>query len=384
MEGKEVVVVVGGGVVGMSTAVGILAGMEKGERRTTDVIVVSASHPTAATSRLAGALWEYPPYNAYPQELAESWALRTGEMLRRATQTHSRIVQHRRFVVVYRKAMRTSLDNMARYNKGWVHVGGAEAATRAAKGRGLEPDRIPGDAPVRGYFEYDAVTVDMPNYMRFLTDELYRRGGRLVLGEVRSLTEACQLAGVAGARLRAVINCTGRNGDALHPRGPDPAAQRLTLASVLLVHCPQLKYAFADDDHIATGGPIYAIPRGVRGEVVVGGTATPLSALPPPGQNLAHVSPHVHDEILERAQRYIPALKGARILGRYTGVRPGRTEMVVDTSTVTLEDGKPVPALHMYGHGGSGVATSLGCVAFGLDRIGLPFGNIFDGPPARL
>jgi D-amino-acid oxidase len=96
-------------------------------------------------------------------------------------------------------------------------------------------------------------------------------------------------------------------------------------------------------------GLTYVVPRG--SDVVVGGTAVD-------GATGLEPDPAVERAVLDRACALVPALRGAPVLSRAVGLRPGRPTVRVDRTTV---DGRPVVAC--YGHGGAGVTLSWGCVA---------------------
>jgi D-amino-acid oxidase len=63
--------------------------------------------------------------------------------------------------------------------------------------------------------------------------------------------------------------------------------------------------------------------------------------------------------ILARCTDIVPALAGATVLDSVAGLRPGRPEVRLEVD----EDLLPVPVVHNYGHGGSGVTISWGCAA---------------------
>jgi D-amino-acid oxidase len=100
-----------------------------------------------------------------------------------------------------------------------------------------------------------------------------------------------------------------------------------------------------DEDNPA--GLTYVVPRG--DDVVVGGTAVE-------GATGVRPDPAVEAAVLERACALVPALRGARVLSRAVGLRPGRPTVRLDR---TLMDGRPV--VSCYGHGGAGVTLSWGC-----------------------
>src|SRR5690606_39930813 len=99
----------------------------------------------------------------------------------------------------------------------------------------------------------------------------------------------------------------------------------------------------------ATGGdaPCYVVPR--LHDIVVGGTADE-------GSWDRRPDPTTATRLLERAERLVPALAGARVLAHRTGLRPARP-------TVRLEAEKRngTTVVHCYGHGGSGMTVSWGC-----------------------
>jgi D-amino-acid oxidase len=110
---------------------------------------------------------------------------------------------------------------------------------------------------------------------------------------------------------------------------------------------PGLAGWLLDEDNPA--GLTYVVPRG--DDVVVGGTAVE-------GVTDTEPDPDVETAILERACALVPELRGARVLSRAVGLRPGRPTVRLDRTVV---DGRPVIAC--YGHGGSGVTLSWGCAA---------------------
>lgn len=89
-------------------------------------------------------------------------------------------------------------------------------------------------------------------------------------------------------------------------------------------------------------GPTYVVPR--AHDVVVGGTDVE-------GEWSRVPSPETAAELLERAARLVPGVRGARVLGHRVGLRPVRP-------SVRLE--RVGDVVHCYGHGGAGVTLSWG------------------------
>jgi D-amino-acid oxidase len=91
-----------------------------------------------------------------------------------------------------------------------------------------------------------------------------------------------------------------------------------------------------------SSGPTYVVPR--ERDIVVGGTHVE-------GEWSRTPSPEAADDILERAARLVPELRGARVLRHKVGLRPVRP-------AVRLE--RVGDVVHCYGHGGAGVTMSWG------------------------
>ncbi|XP_059374464.1 D-aspartate oxidase isoform X2 [Carassius carassius] len=85
--------------------------------------------------------------------------------------------------------------------------------------------------------------------------------------------------------------------------------------------------------------------------------------------------------ILERCCRLEPSLRAAQVMGEWVGLRPGRANPRVERQYLHLQ-GRQVPVVHNYGHGGCGVTLSWGTA---LDALDLLRQSLFEKPPqARL
>ncbi|MET9864334.1 FAD-dependent oxidoreductase [Streptomyces smyrnaeus] len=207
------VVVLGGGVIGLTTAV-VLA------ERGTDVRVWSPEPPGATTSAVAGGLiW---PYRIEPEKRALEWAVRS----------------FRHF--------------------SWLAEQPPTTGVRLVRGR------MPGSAPPP---EWSALTgtppraplVDMRTYLRYLRGRFEAAGGRWEQHAARSLTEAAAAA-------PTVVNCSGLGARQLVP---DPAV-RAVRGQILVVENPGIEewYVAASDSARET---TYILPQPYG--VVLGGTA---------------------------------------------------------------------------------------------------------------
>ena len=306
--------VVGAGVLGLSCAIRLA---EAGH----DVEVVTRDLPLGTTSAVAGGLWM--PYRAEPARRVDAWGRATLlELVRLHEEAPEAGVLLRRGVVLQREA-----------------AGPPSWATAARDLVDLE--QVADPAP--GYPYGLALTVpivDMPRYLPYLLARLQRAGGQLVRTTVPALPAdgvVVNAAGLAGGRLA---------GD------PDVRPVR---GQVVMLDNPGLTRWVSDDDEV-DGELTYVLPR--ADDVVVGGSATE-------GDEDLTPDPLLAGRILDRAQRLVPELRGARVRAHRVGLRPARSSVRVEA--VRHRRGTHV---HCYGHGGAGVTLSWGCADEVLALVG--------------
>ncbi|MGW1895367.1 FAD-dependent oxidoreductase [Streptomyces sp. NPDC002004] len=302
------VIVVGGGVIGLTTAV-VLA--EHGRR----VRLWSREPAELTTSAVAGALWW--PYRIEPEELVGDWSLVSlgvyTELARRPAETGVRMVEG-----VHAD---TRLDGLGAW---------------AARVPGLR-EATPAECPDRGTGLWARLPlIDMPVHLRWLQDRFAAAGGTVERREVRALAEA-------SAEAPVVVNCTGLGA---HTLVPDPAV-RPVRGQLVVVENPGVEtwYTAADP---ASHAITYFFPQ--PGGLVLGGTAEE-------GAWSLEPDPAVAEEIVKRCAAVRPEIAGARVLGHRVGLRPVRD--AVRLERVALPGGGAL--VHHYGHGGAGVTVAWGC-----------------------
>ncbi|MFJ8538213.1 FAD-dependent oxidoreductase [Streptomyces sp. NPDC093591] len=298
------VVVVGGGVIGLTTAL-VLA--ERGAR----VRVWTRDPVEATTSAVAGALWW--PYRIEPRALARAWALRSldvyEELAARSELTGVRMVEG-----VLGEASLDEADAWAT-----ARLPGLRATTAEEyAGSGLWA-RLP--------------VIDMATFLPWLRDRFLKAGGAI---ETRSVS------GFAEVEAPVVVNCTGLGARELVP----DTSVRPVRGQLVVVENPGIRTWLTSTD--ADGEMAYFFPQ--PGRLLLGGTAVEDDWSPEP-------DPGVAEAIVRRCAALRPELAGVRVLGHRVGLRPVRDAVRLEREP--LPDGRVL--VHNYGHGGAGVTVAWGC-----------------------
>lgn len=305
------VVVVGGGVVGLTTAV-VLA--ERGRR----VRLWTRDPVERTTSAVAGALWW--PYRIEPVASARAWALSS--------------------LTVYEELAARSEVNGVRMVEGVLGETGLDEvdAWAAARLPGLRASTV---AEYGGAGLWARLPlIDMPAHLVWLRKRFEAAGGVVAGRSVADLAEA-------GAPV--VVNCTGLGARDLVP----DASVRPVRGQLVVVENPGIRTWMVSTDPVS-GEMAYFFPQ--PGRLVLGGTAEEdaWSAEPDPA---------VAEAIVRRCAALRPEIAGARVLAHLVGLRPTRDTVRLERET--LPDGRLL--VHNYGHGGAGVTVAWGCAHMAAD-----------------
>lgn len=306
------VIVVGGGVVGLSTAVRL------GESGL-DVRVLAADPPENTTSAVAAAIWY--PYKAYPEDRVLAWGRATFEALRDLAGDPATGVRMRRGTELRREEAPAPW---------WSTV--VPGVRRCA------PEELP--PGYRDGHRFVVPVVEMPVYLPYLRDR-FSAVGTVEKRVVRSL-------GDVFGEAAAVVDCAGLGAREL----VGDATMRPIRGQIVRVRNPGLSEFFLDEDDPA--GVTYVVPR--PGDCILGGTAEEDAWNTEP-------DPKVAAGILRRCAALEPRLADAEVLEHKVGLRPGRPEVRLE------RDPDHAPVVHNYGHGGSGVTLSWGCAEETLNLV---------------
>lgn len=304
------VVILGAGISGLTTA---LLLCQQGH----EVVVVSADPTEATTSHLAAAVWF--PTAAGPPDKVAHWGSATYDVLA------AEAAEGRAGV--------TMLESLTLYR---ADPGEPEWVAAVGGVRPARPTELP-----PGYdfgLRYAVPLVEMPLYLPDLLQRVTAAGARRLHQKVDALADLLPLGP------EVVVNAAGMAAGALVG---DPTTFPVRGQIVRVVN-PGVRVSVRDEEH--PGGRAYVHPRSE--DCILGGTLDTGAWDRTP-------DPAVTEAILARCADIVPELAGAQVLESIVGLRPGRPEVRLEVDRDLL----PIPVVHNYGHGGSGITIGWGCAA---------------------
>lgn len=300
------IVIVGGGVTGLTTGVALLeAGLP--------VHLVAAEIP-GPTSVAAGAMWG--PYLVEPWSKVRRWSLVSLDVFRGLSGDPATGVRMVRGVEAARN-----------------EVSAPEWSTLLPDFRECSPGELP--AGFEGGYRFTVPLIDMPVYLQYLLQRFREAGGTMQRRFVSSLDE------IDGGSV--IVNCAGLGAGEL---AADDSVRPIRGEHVIVKN-PGITEFFSEDTGLSPD-LVCIYPHGET--VVLGGTAID-------GEASLQEDPVAARAIVERCVAVEPRLAKAPVVAFRVGVRPTRPEVRVEADS----RGDGVPVLHNYGHGGSGVTLSWGC-----------------------
>ncbi len=324
------VIVLGAGVVGLTTAVSLLqAGCE--------VTVVAAATVEATTSYVAAGVWF--PTHAGPPDKVAAWGRRTLEVL--AGQARDSVPG-----VVMRESLALYREPPGR--PGWTAAVGQVREAAAAE---LPPGYAHG-------LRFAVPQAEMPLYLPWLMRRVRELGGEIVTRRVSALAE------LSGAALPGpALSDTALSDTALSDTGADALVNCPGLAArdlvgdlsvypvrgqIVRVTNPGITMSVRDEFHPA--GRAYVHPR--AGDCVLGGTLDEH-------QWDTRPDPATAEAIIARCTEIVPAVADATVIEHLAGLRPGRPQVRLEEEGA--RDAGAPRVVHNYGHGGAGLTLSWGC-----------------------
>ena len=305
---------------------GLSCGVKLQEAGFTDVRIISRTLPPNTTSDVAGGLWF--PYKAEPIHRILGWSRSTFQEMMRLRRHAEAGITMTRFFQLHPKP-----------ESGEAWWSSAVEVYRPLSEREIMaefPNIAEGQYPSGFYAE---VPIAEPHkHLPFLMNRFQEQGGVIEIGDVKSLSEISN-------KNRIIVNCTGLEAQKL----VGDAELFPIRGQIVVVKNPGINRSItieADDHH--SEHATYTIARSE--DVILGGVAMT-------GSWETSIDEATVDGIIARCSTIEPSLKPPQILQHKAGLRPGRTEIRLDSEQLS----DTCTVIHNYGHGGSGYTVNWGC-----------------------
>ncbi len=305
---KENIHILGGGVIGLTTAVTL-------QQIGYSVNIVTQRDAQNTVSGVAAAIWF--PYKAYPMKEVNEWSLYSYNKYLELEKDGNTGVSFIPFTIVEKETTAPS----------WL----------ASLPKGLKPTKNKTRYNGVDSIAYTALfpLIETPLFIKYLQNQFMELGGKVQYETITSIEDLDP--GIT------YINCLGL-GAAKIFNDPDMypiQGQIVKLEPNADIKGLSIEYPIDsfEDEHL------YIIPRSDC--IVVGGSSV--------NNNFSTVADEKRTQrILNRAYSIVPELKKLKILDSVVGLRPGR-------SRIKLSKDDNYNIFHNYGHGGAGYTVAWGC-----------------------
>ncbi|MDY7045980.1 MAG: FAD-dependent oxidoreductase [Bacillota bacterium] len=354
---KSKVLVIGGGVVGLTTA---LILQNEGHQ----VKIVTEKLAPEVTSVVAGALWEWPPavcgnhQDEASIKISKEWSLLSYNIFSDLSKNKESGVYMRDVTFFFKNLIKDNSKDLKKMNELKRHVRSFRHSVSLIEEKGVNPEMGIKDA-----YTLLAPMIDTDIYMKWLQEKVEKSNCDIIMKKIVGNLEQQEKNLKAEYQVDVIVNCTGLGAIELTDDDMTP----LRGALVRVVNDGQQfskldeAYCISHDGISEDPGFIFILPRG-ENMLLLGGLAElnkwDLEV------NLENYQPI--EEMYNRCKSFFPPLEKA-IIDSYepvrTGLRPFREK------SVRLERVPNSSIIHNYGHGGSGITFSWGCALQVLEMI---------------
>lgn len=325
--------VIGGGVIGLASALRISNELD------VRVEIVAEKIAKETTSEGAGGLWKPFALTGTPSDLTNRWGKET--------------LDHYMSLFLSPDAEQAGIILTSAYELYEKKEEDPEWSNVVPGFRHLTPEEIhfydPTGRHVYG-IAYDTIIAEGRLYMQYLLDQLNSRNERVSITKKR-LESVDDVVGDEEANV--VVNCTGLGARDLF-KDESMFAIR---GHVLRVKAPWVRH-HVESHSLDETRPAYIIPN--TDTVVLGGTKDI-------GNEDTESREEERQEIFDLCKAIVPSLESAEIVSSWVGLRPGRRGIRLEKQDIIV-NGRTLPCIHNYGHGGSGLTLAWGCAG---DVVGL-------------
>ncbi|OUA98500.1 FAD-dependent oxidoreductase [Bacillus thuringiensis] len=354
---KSKVLVIGGGVVGLTTA---LILQNEGHQ----VKIVTEKLAPEVTSVVAGALWEWPPavcgnhQDEVSIKISKEWSLLSYNIFTELSKYKESGVYMRDVTFFFKNLIKDNPKDFKKMNELKRHVRNFRHSVSLIEEKGVNPEMGIKDA-----YTLLAPMIDTDIYMQWLQEKVEKLDCNIIMKKIVGNVEQQEEKLKAEYQVDVIVNCTGLG--AIELTDDDMTPLRGALVRVVNdgKHFSKLNeaYCISHDGNSEDPGFIFILPRG-ENMLLLGGLAElnkwDLEV------NLENYQPI--EEMYNRCKSFFPPLEKA-VIDSYepvrTGLRPFREK------SVRLERVPNSSIIHNYGHGGSGITFSWGCALQVLEMI---------------
>ncbi|KAI0659398.1 D-amino-acid oxidase [Cubamyces menziesii] len=353
------IVVIGAGVVGLTTALKIQ------EKKGYQVTIVADTFPTDAKTIKYTSLWAGAHHVSHAAEDAKQMA-----------------IDRETFDVMWELSAPDGPAEHCFYRIPQVDYcldGRDECLDWMPDFKKLSQESLIGGA--KSGSSFTTLTIDTPAYLSYLLSRFLSRGGSIVRGSVQHISQVIEggpnlfrYGKASQEPIDALIVCPGLGARTLG--GVEDKDVYPVRGQVVLIRASWIDFG-RTISHVAQGLWTYIIPRR-NGDVIIGGTKEDNDWYPV-------ARPDTTTDILKRCLELCPELvppsiRAARpgttddlrplILEEGCGFRPQRKGGIrLDVEWVQGSSGSKIPMVFNYGHGGGGYQSSWGSATIALDLL---------------
>jgi D-amino-acid oxidase len=316
------IIVLGSGIIGLTSAIRL---RECGH----EVSIWTKDLPLSTTSAVAAAFWL--PLWVHPVSEVTRWGKQTFNVLEEQAENPASGIKMASGLALFED--HTDLPPWSNTVRDFRYATPAELPLEYQSG-----------------FSFKTPIIEMPIYLEFLLEQFEQLGGIVECHEILSLDDVWKSTDT-------IVNCTGL-GAAKLVTDSELLPIRGQIVRISQVGINDLVFA-ENSQHHAT----YIVPR--SNDCILGGTVES-------GSWDLQANDITANDIIERCAHLVPAIRHAKIIEHMVGLRPGRSEVRLES--ISISDKKTI--IHNYGHGGAGVTLCWGCAEDVVSIVGsLPNGS---------
>ncbi|OPD54062.1 FAD-dependent oxidoreductase [Bacillus anthracis] len=354
---KGRILVIGGGVIGLTTA-WIL------QNEGYQVKIVTEKLAPEVTSVVAGALWEWPPavcgnhQDEVSIKISKEWSLLSYKIFSELAKNKESGVYMRNATFFFKYLVESNLKDLEKMNELRQHVQNFRHDTSLIQEKGINQT-----IGIKDAYSLLAPMIDTDIYMKWLEKKVRKANCEIIQEKIVGNLEQQERKLKDEYQVDMIVNCTGLGAIDLTEDEMYPLRGSLVRVVNNGHHFPKLDeaYCISHDGISEDPGFIFILPRG-ENMLLLGGLAEfnkwDMEV------DLDNYQPI--EEMYNRCKEFFPPLEKAVIDACEpvrTGLRPFRKQ------SVRLERVPNSSIIHNYGHGGSGLTFSWGCALQVLEII---------------